>query len=231
MIQSIKSIFAALTGVVIISSQVLLAETKGKVDLGPVFAHVDILESGHTVKRMDMWGVRGDLSYYLYKGLYVKPVAIYAHGGAAKGGLFTGSLSLGYCFPVHERLLVSPSVGYSYSHLWTKIDFAPLQLTNLRERFKSWSPFISLDIYYTFVPTWRVGVGVQYAWSRTSTSIQRLVKNDKSSPEGFTYNFLLEHDLSDQWSVNFGATYNLSLTKEKHGVRGTGLKLGVVRWF
>lgn len=227
----IKSIFAALAGIFIISFQSLQADTKAKIDVGPAFVHVDILESGHTVKRMDMWGGRADLSYFLYKGLYVKPVVVYAHGGAAKGGLFTSSVSLGYCLPVHECLLISPSVGFSYSHLWTKIDVKPLQLTNLKEKFKSWAPFLSLDVYYTFVPTWRVGVGVQYAWSRTSTSIQRLVKNDKSSPEGFAYSFLLEHDLSDQWSLNVGATYNLSLTKEKHGVRGTGIKVGVVRWF
>jgi hypothetical protein len=207
----------------------LQAEVAGKLDVGPAFVHIDILESGRTVKRMDMWAVRGDLSFYVYKGLYIKPVVIYGNGGAAKGGLFNSATSLGYCIPVHERLLLSPAVGFSYSHLWTKIDYA--HMTNLRENFKSWAPFLSLDLYYTFAPSWRVGLGVQYAWSRTSTSIQHLVKNQKSSPEGFAYSFLLEHDLSDQWSLNIGAAYNLSLTKEKHGLRGTGFKAAVVRWF
>src|SRR5262249_33768361 len=129
-----------------VGSQSLHAQVKGKVDAGPAFMHIDILESGHTVKRMDMWGVRADLCYFLYKGLYVKPVVLYGNGSAAKGGLFTGSLSLGFCLPLNEHITVSPGVGYSYSHLWTKIDFEPLQLKNLRENFKSQAPFVSLDI-------------------------------------------------------------------------------------
>lgn len=214
-----------------ILSDHLNAETQGKLEVAPAFMHIDILESGRTVKRMDMWGVRADFSYFLYKGLYIKPVVLYGNGGAAKGGLFSSSLGLGYCIPLEKRFLISPSVGFTYSHLWTKIDFAPLQLTHLRERFKSWAPYVAVDLYYTFTPTWRVCAGVQYAWSWTRTSIQKLVKNDKSRSQGFAYSILLEHDLNDQWSVNIGAAYNLTLTKEKHGLRGTGFKAGVVRWF
>lgn len=209
----------------------LHAETKGKLDVGPAFLHVDILESGHTVKRMDMWGVRADFSYYLYKGLYIKPVVLYGNGGSAKGGLFSGSLGLGYYIPLAEKFSISPSAGFTYSHLWTKIDVAPLQLTDLRERFKSWAPYAAIDFYFSLRPDSRVCIGVQYAWSWTKTSIQHLVNNDKSHSEGFAYSILLEHDLNQQWSINLGAAYNLTLTKEKHGLRGTGFKAGVVRWF
>lgn len=226
-----KSIFAALIALFISTGSPLQAETKGKLDIGPAFLHVDILESGRTVKRMDMWGVRADFSYFLYKGLYIKPIVLYGNGGAAKGGLFSSSLGLGYYIPLQERLAIAPSFGVTYSHLWTKINFAPLQLKHLREKFKSWAPYVALDIYFNFKPSWRVCAGVQYAWSWTKTSIQRLIKDDKSHSEGFAYSILLEHDLSDQWSINFGAAYNLTLTKEKHGLRGTGIKAGVVRWF
>lgn len=225
----LKSLIAALIGIIALNVHTLEAETRGKIDVGPAFMHVDILESGRTVKRMDMWGNRVDLSLFIYKGLYIKPVFLYGNGGSAKGGLFSASTSVGYCLPINEKLLVSPSVGYMYNHLWTRIDLGPMK--NLRENFKSWAPFVAFDVYYTFIPTWRVGVGLQYSWSRTSTTIKNVVKNVKSTPEGFTYNFLLEHDLNDKWSVNLGVAYNLSLTKEKHGLRGTGIKLGVVRWF
>ena len=30
----------------------------GKVDLGPVFVHIDVLESGHTIKKLDMGGFK-----------------------------------------------------------------------------------------------------------------------------------------------------------------------------
>jgi hypothetical protein len=227
----LKKLLLGLAAFVALGNQSIHAEVCGKLDVAPAFIHLDILESGHTVKRMDMWGVRGDFSYYIYKGLYIKPTVLYGNGGAAKGGIFTGSLGLGYCIPLCEQLLISPSVGMNYSHVWTKIDVPPLQLENLRENFKSWAPYLSCDLHYTFAPSWRVCLGVQYAWSRTKTSIQHLVKNNKSKSEGFAYSVLLENDLNDQWSWNVGAAYNLSLTKEKHGLRGTGVKAGIVRWF
>lgn len=226
-----KMITTMLMGLIIATLSNLQAETTGKLDVAPTFMHIDILESGRTVKRMDMWGVRADAAYFLYKGLHVKPVIMYGNGSSAEGGLFAGSVALGYCLPVHEKVLFSPAVGVNYSHLWTKIDVPMLQLKNLRENFRSWAPFISMDMHYTFVPTWRVCLGVQYAWSHTKTSIEKLVKNQKSSPEGFVYSCMIEHDVNDQWSVNLGAAYNVSLTHEKHGLRAAGVKAGVVRWF
>lgn len=227
----IKSLFISFFAFIFTLSLDLQAETLGKLDVGPAFLHVDILESGRTVKRMDMWGVRADFSYFLYKGLYIKPIVLYGNGGAAKGGLFSSSIGLGYYIPLREKFSIAPSAGVTYSHLWTKIDFAPLQLTHLREKFKSWAPYVGLDLYFNFKSHSRVCIGVQYAWSWTKTSIQRLVKNDKSHSQGFAYSILLEHDLNQQWSINLGAAYNLTLTKEKHGLRGTGIKAGVVRWF
>jgi hypothetical protein len=227
----LKKFILGLCTLMTIGTQAIQAEVKGKLDVGPAFIHLDILESGRTVKRMDMMGVRGDFSYYLYQGLYIKPTVLYGNGGSAKGGVFTGSLAVGYCFPICEHLLISPAVGGNYNHIWTKIDVPHFQLKNLRENFKSWAPFLSCDFHYTFIPSWRICIGVQYAWSHTKTSIQHLVKNDKSKSEGFTYSALLEHDMNDQWSWNVAAAYNLSLTKEKHGIRGTGVKVGVVRWF
>lgn len=226
-----KSLFFTLLTFITVGFQNLHAEVKGKVDVGAAFMHVDILESGHTVKRMDMWGVRGDFSYFLYKGLYVKPVVLYGTGGASRGGLFSSSLGLGYCLPITKSFTVSPSVGVTYSHLWTKIDIEPLQLKNLRENFRSWAPYLSFDIYYNFCSSSRIGFNIQYAWSHSKTSIQKVTKNHKSSPEGFAYSVLLEHDLSEKWSINLGAIYNLSLTHEKHGLRGSGVKAGLVRWF
>lgn len=206
------------------------AEVLGKVDIGPAFAHLDILESGKTIKHMDMWGVRGDIAYRLFKCLYLKPTFLYAHGGAAEGGIFTGAVGLGVCLPLKENLLITPIVGGNYCHVWTKIDIPAFLLKNLNENFRSWAPYVGLDFYYTFIPTWRLSLGVQYAWSRTKTTIQHIGKS-KSKSEGFSYSALLEHDLSDQWSVNLGGAYNLSLTKEKHGLRGAGVKLGIARWF
>jgi hypothetical protein len=241
----IKSFFLTLiTGVVACSSalqadleqgeDLLEAEVSGavigKVDIGPAYIHLDILESGRTIDRLDMMGVRGDFSYFIHKGLYVKPTVLYGNGGSNMGGLFTASLGVGYLIPLCKNFLIAPSFGVNYGHIWTKVDFPAYQLKNLTETFKSWAPFIEADIYYTFVPSWRICAGVQYSWSRSDIKIDKLGKS-KSKSQGFAYSLLLEHDLNDQWSCNIGAAYNLSLSKEKHGLRGKGVKVGIVRWF
>ncbi len=230
----IKNFLTAFIILLTTAVSTLQGETVGKVDVGPAFLHIDILEHNKTVKRMDIWAMRGDASYFLYKGLYIKPVILYGNGGAAKGGIFSGSCGLGYCIPLSPKLIISPLVGVTYSHLWTKINlpipFPPFQLKNIRENFKSWAPNVCLDVYYTFIPTWRICAGIQYSWSKTKTTLVHVGKF-KSKSEGFAYSLMLEHDLSDVWSINIGAAYNLSLTKEKHGLRGSGIKAGITRWF
>ena len=57
------------------------SEVKGKVDIGPAFIHLDILESGRTIDRLDMMGVRADFSYFIHRGLYIKPTVLYGNGG------------------------------------------------------------------------------------------------------------------------------------------------------
>ncbi len=208
----------------------LEATCDGKIDVGPAFVHLDILESGHTVKRMDMWAVRVDGSYMVWKGVFVKPTLLYGNGGAAKGGLFTAGFGVGHYTPLNQRVALSPQIGVTYSHVWTKIDLPLFALENLRERFKAWAPYLGLEIVFNFDGGWRIYGSFQYAWSRSKTEISHLI-SDKSNCKGPSYGFLVEKDLSDKWSVNIGGGYNLSLTKEKHGLRASGVKIGLVRWF
>jgi hypothetical protein len=208
----------------------LVAAPKGKLDMGPAFVHIDILESGHTVKRMDMWAGRADFSYELCQGLYVKPSILYSHGDAAKGGLFSASAGLAYYVPCYEWLAVAPTAGIGYCHLWTKIDLPQYMLTDLQERFKSLSPYVGIDLYITLCEGWRLVGSYQYSWSRTHTTIEKVAKS-KSHSQGPVYAAMVECDLSSQWSVNLGVAYNISLSKEKHGLRGSGIKAGVAYWF
>ena len=100
----------------------------------------------------------------------------------------------------------------------------------VEERFRSCSPYLALELSYTFRPFCRLVLNYQYAWSRTHTTISRIV-NEKSHSEGFSYSGMLEHDLNNNWSVSVGGAYNVSLTKEKHGLRAYGCKVGVAYWF
>lgn len=205
-------------------------ECFGKIELAPSFVHIDILERGRSIKRMDLAGIRGELSYRFWNGFFIKPTLLYAHGAGTKGGMMSGTLSLGNCIPLTDDIVLSPSIGVGYSHLWTRVDLPHVQLKDLKQNFKSLSPLISIDLYYTLCKGTRISGTVQYAWARTHTSVAHIFKS-KSHSKGFNYAIMLERDLSDHWSINLAGAYSLSLSKEKHGIRGSGVKLGLAYWF
>lgn len=208
-------------------STTLLADSKAKIDAGPAFVHLDILESGKTIDRMDMPAIRADASYMFENGIALKPTVLY---GSNKGSLFTIGASIGQYIPLNDEWSFLPNVGIAYGYVRTSVDFPVFGLHGLKERFRSISPFLGLDAYYAINPTFRVCGSFQYSWSRTHTEIQHLGKS-KSHCQGPNYSLLVEKDINPSWSINIGMGYNISLTKEKHGLRGTGIKLGLAHWY
>lgn len=204
-------------------------QCRGKIDAGPAYLHIDILESGHTVKKLDMIGFKADGAVLITNGLYLKPNVLFG-GGQGQGTLFSGSLGLVQCVPFKERWLFSPGAGFTFTNLTTTTNIPALDLHHLRERFRSIAPYLSLEATFKICQGLRISAAIQYSWSRTHTKIAHLFKS-KSHSKGPNYGLLLERDFNDEWSINLGFGYNISLSKEKHGLRGYGAKIGIVRWF
>lgn len=199
----------------------------GRIDIGPAIASIDMLESGHTQRTLDLWGVRGDATLLIYKGFCIKPTILLCDG---KANLNTYSLGAGFCFPVIENVTITPSGGYSETHFKSRINFPDFGLYHLREKFKSRGGYLALDGCWTFIPGFRAYAGFQWAWSTVHTTVRPLFKS-KQHCQGPSYSACLEYDLLKCLSVNLAGGYNLSLSKEKHGLRGKGLKLGLVYWY
>lgn len=214
-------------------NQSLTARCSGKVDLGPAYIHLDMLESGHTVKTMDLLGVKADamILFFEGKGWGIKPSILYGRGDSKLGEVFSGGIGFGHCTPITDCLTITPSIGISYGYIKTRVRlpdfFGRMHFT---EKFRSVSPYVSLDATYTICKGFRICGMFQYAWSRTHTTIVGLLK-DKSNAKGPNYALMLEYDLNAKWSVQLAGAYNISLSKEKHGVRGAGGKIGVAYWF
>lgn len=202
---------------------------RGKVELAPAYVHIDILKSGRTTHAMDMAAIRADASYRIWSGLSIKPTFLYARGHKSDRAL-TGSVSLGFCFPVRQGFCVTPVAGYTWGDLRTEQDIKEVGLTDIHTKFRSRGPYLGLEASWTYCPTWRVVVNFQYAWSNTRTTLKGLGK-DNSSSKGPNWSAMFEHDLTEQWSINVGVAYNNSLSKEKHGLRAGGCKLGIAYWF
>lgn len=213
----------------------------GKVDAGPVYVHLNVLESGHTVKKLDMCGfkVNGTVMLTEDYGFCVKPDILYASG---HGELIAGALGFGHVTPINESFCITPSAGLSLTNLRTSVNLTLnplLPKMHFRERFRSLAPYIGLEGTYTIVKGLRVCASIQYSWSRTHTKIEKLdnitqIKGSgkfKGNSKGPSYAMMIEQDLNDKWSLHLGAAYNTSMSHEKHGLRGYGLKIGLAHWF
>ncbi len=219
-------------------------ECCGKAEISPAYIHIDVLESNKTVHRMDLGAIKGDVNWRFWGPLLVKPTFLYGKGRGKDEAIQAGA-GLGLCLPFREKWYFTPTVGVNWGWIKTGLEVdIPVPIPNpppsmppfvlvpfkLTEKFRSISPYVSFEASYTITKGWRVVGCIQYSYSRTHTIIKPFV-HDKSHSEGFSYSGMIEHDLNEKWSINIGAAYNLSLTKEKHGMRLWGCKLGIARWF
>lgn len=211
----------------------LSAECCAKIEAGPAYLHIDVLESGHTIKELNMAAIKADASWIVWKGICLKPSFLYGRQGHSE--VASGGCGLGQYIPIGDKCAITPSIGCNFTQFKTNIHLPITEAykLKLRERFRSVSPYVALDASYCFCKGWRILGIYQYVWSRTWTKIQGLGVDmtDKSRPKGSNYALVLERDINDNWSVNVGAAYNLSLTKEKHGLRACGVRLAIAYWF
>lgn len=209
----------------------------GKLELAPAFAHIDVLESGHTVKSMDLPAVKADVNIQIIRGYgwTLKPTVLYGGSDSGRNQLFIAGVGIAHCTPINDIFTITPSVGVNYSHIKTRIHIPLFDMllrgkAHFTEKFRSISPYVGLEFIIQPISCFRICTMVTYAWSYTHTVLEHLL-TDKSHAKGPSYSAMIEYDLSKQWSINLGGTYNISLSKEKHGIRGSGGKLGIAYWY
>lgn len=234
-----KTITTLLTALMVFCIQNGQADCcRGKIDVGATLIKVDVLESGNTVDTMYIKAFKADATVLLWQGFCLKPGVLLGKGD---GEIATAGLGLGYYIPVGyfssacEGLTLIPSAGVAYTYLSTHVDLEipgipSIYTEDLKETFKSFSPYIAVDICYKLTDKLTLLGMIQYAWARTHTHIESLGK-DKSHSQGPNYALGFDYSLNNNWSITGGAGYNISLSKEKHGLRAIGGKLGVAYYF
>lgn len=204
----------------------LEAVCQGKLDVAPTVMRIDVLEFGKTVKKLDIGGFRVAGDYFLWRNVLARGTVIVGRGDAELESYTAG---LGVCLP-YKKFYFTPHAGLAYANFRSHINIPAFQLYHLKQHFTGFGPYIGLDAQYCFTPTFRMGAGFMYGWSRTKTVVKPF-PNAKSSSKGPNYTIMLEKDLCKEWSLNIGAGLNRSLDRQKHGLKGKGLKIGVTRWF
>lgn len=201
-----------------------------KLDVAPVYIHLDVLQSGKTIRSRDIFGGRADLNYVFDKGIGIKGNFM---GGAGDRTHFWNAMAgLGFCYPITSSWSVFPYGGAVFGRFESKykLEVAEGVKVPVKEKLQTISPVAGLDLSYKICEGWRTTFTFQYSWSTVYAKIKPFV-DSKSRAQGPSYSLQLEKDITDCWSINAGVGYNLSISKEKHGLRATGVKLGVGYWF
>ncbi|MEI8125931.1 MAG: hypothetical protein WCG42_09255 [Parachlamydiaceae bacterium] len=208
----------------------LAADVCGKFDFGPAYLHIDVLQSGHTIQTLNMPGLRIDSTVIVWKGVCVKPFLTY--GGKGSSQIYNLGCGVGHYTPIGDKCSITPSVGVAYTNFKTHFHVPTSSEVSivLEEQFQSISPYVGIDASYCFYKGWRLVGSYQYLWSFSQTEIKGQPTTN-SQPKGSCYGLMVEYDVNNKWSINLGAAYNISLTKEKHGLRGYGARLGFAYWF
>ena len=222
------------------------AQCSAKVDLGLAYVHLDNLLSGRTIHSADLAAIRADVNVRLFKGLIIKPTVLYGASAPFKvdseDSLFAATIAVGHCIPFcNDKLILQPNVGWTYTRMKTVFNSSTTQFippigpvevnfSGVKQSFRSNGPAVGLEVYYSFTPCFRTCVAFQYIWSKTNSELQGQF-SDSSHTQGPSYSAMLEYDINEWWSVNIAGAYNVSLTKEKHGLRAAGAKVGLARWF
>lgn len=206
---------------------------RGKVDVGPTWIRIDVLQSGKTVDTIDMGAIKVDSTIVMAQGFCFKPGLMVGHGD---GDIATASLGLGYYIPVGyffpscEGLTIIPGGGLAYSYFKMHVDYGFPDNSKLKQIFRSYSPFIGIEVCYRITEKLTLLGMAQYAWAKTRTTIER-IGSENSHSEGPNYSLGVDYSFNENWSVTAGGGYNISLSKEKHGLRAMGAKLGIAYYF
>lgn len=201
----------------------------GKIDVGPVYIHTDVLESGQVKDKLDTYGMRADGTLQAFpcspwlQGVFVKPTVTYAEGD---GKYFSTGCGLAHYIPITCKFKLAPSVGVNYTTVRSNTDFPAFGLYDLKQRFRAWTPYVGLEGYYTFNDQWMLSGGIQYGWAKTRTEYETL-GTFKGESKGLSYSAMVDYYFTKCWSVNLAVAYNHQRTQERHGNKSLGGRLGL----
>jgi len=219
-----------LIGLLTLASVSLSAEVKGRVEAAPIYMHLDVVQSGKTNHKVDMVGVRTDGTIVPFErvGFCLKPY-YFAGWNKNSSHLYQYGIGFGHYTPVNETITIIPIVGVSASRLQTFFDSAFLG-PHLKERFRSRSLYLAGELIYKFNECFYVTGVYQYAWARTETDID-VIGTSKGNSQGSNYAVVIDYYVKNNVSIATAFGYTNSLSKEKHGLKGYGIKCGIAYLF
>lgn len=200
------------------------AQGAGKLDVGIVQLDVDIVSFGQVTQNLKMRGVSGSGVFQLYKAWILKPGFALAEGD---GSYYGANLATGLYLPLNDQWAITPGIGGSWSQTHSLVDLTfPIPLTNANQDMNTLSSLLEVGVVWTPQPCLSFQGAVQWAWVQTKTSLPPILIDNKTESSGFNYLGQVEYFISERHSVNAGAAWYSSRSRESHGSDVLGVRLG-----
>ncbi len=220
---------------------------KGRVDAGPAFYRINVLEEGKTTQTMDLFGGRLDatLLFLENSGICLKPTA---SGATGDGKFYSYGIGLGHYTPITDWLQVIPVIGLTWTDLRTSIDldvptglpppFPAIQTLHMvDEEFDSQSRYVGMEVFYQVHSSLWLTLIYQYAWADSETTLMHPgfiqaghpdgIFISKGSTQGSNFAGSIDYYFPSNWTIGLAGGFNSSLDRERFGIEGWGLKLSI----
>ncbi len=218
----------------------------GRVDVGPVYVQVQVLEDGSKMQEINLFGGRVDASILPFKdsGFAIKPTATASRGD---GEFYTYGVGLGYYIPFFKCCYFVPVAGLGWTNLSTTVDLTfptglqppfpgEVLVRDIDERFRSDSRYLGFELMCQFRESIYTTFIYQYAWADGDTRLRddffpggEVVSKGKTSGANFAVS--IDYYFTKCFSTSIAAGVNNSLDENRFGIRAYGVKLSVGYYF
>lgn len=207
-------------------------QIRGRADVSFLGMTISHLANNKTVNKSNIFGTRVDATIVPFEGYGIafKPMAAYATG---EGDLVQGGIQIAHYTPINDCITLVPGIGYTYSDFRSKIKIpiSPVDSLNIDQKVDSNVIFCACDVYYTINEQWMLTGVFQYGWARSHSKIHSDVLEiydvEKGSSDGPSIAGMVDYYITKSWSINGAVGYSKTLSKERHGLKAFGYKVGL----
>ncbi len=208
-------------------------QIRGRADVSFLGMSISHLIDNKTANKSNVYGSRVDATIVPFEGYGIafKPMALYATGD---GDLLQGGIQIAHYTPINDCITLVPGIGYTYSDLRSKIK---IQLPNVgpftfNQKVDSNIIFCACDVYYKIDEQWMLTGVFQYGWARSHSKIHSMDVFgtnivEEGSSDGPSFAGIVDYYITKSWSISTAVGYSKTLSKERHGLKALGYKVGL----
>ncbi len=233
-------------------------EIHGKVDFGPAYMHIDFERNNVTTNHLDLYGMQGNVSVMVWKGLTIRTQGLYGRNDGMASNL---GLGIGWIIPIEIRdckFYMEPHYDHSWGYIRAMspapTEVAMLFPSQMKQGMHNKTHAVGMDLIYgTKNKKWTFTQGVAYGWTRTRNTFDSAeieaglasmnpliagtaaaLKNadgTRVESRGFNFTTMVDYWFNDNWALAAAVAVQTSNGKEKNSSLAYGGRIGPGYYF